>query len=88
MGININITSYNGTVFSYGRVIGFEIDSNTKIAKVTLGGITHISNKYLEHFTPVLSTSFEMPEEVPNNLVEYGYNKLAETYTDIDFTEI
>lgn len=88
MGIAINTTSYNGTVFTYGKVMGFEIDSNTNIGKVTLGGITHIKNKQFESPTPVLSTSFELPPEIPEDFTAFGYEQLANTYTDIDFTEI
>lgn len=88
MGIHLNVISANGTVLTYGRVVSIEVDYSTREAKATIGGFTHISNKQGETPTPVMSTSYIMPDPPPWGLVAHAYEQLAATYTDIDFTEV
>lgn len=88
MGIALAVVSKTGIPLSYGRVIGIEVDFQTKEAKVVLGGYTHQSRRNSETPVPVLSTSYIMPEPPPENLVGHAYEQLAMTYTNMDFTEV
>jgi hypothetical protein len=89
MGIEINVTSDNGTRLTYGRVVELEMDYQTRQTKAYIGGYQNKESR-LRGERPVraLYAEYVMPDPAPENIVAHAYEQLSVSHPDLDMTDV
>jgi hypothetical protein len=89
MAIALSTTTRTGDTVTYGRITGLEMDYQTKETQAFIGGYADRDARLRgEKPATVMIGTFTMPEPIPQDLVLYAYQRLAEANPDIDFTEV
>ncbi len=89
MGIAVNAKAYNGTPLTYAKINRITVNMSNRTASATLSGYRSLQDR-IERGEPyaILVHTFQLPDQMPENITNYAYQRLSEEHPGLDWTQV